>query len=438
MIVMKFGGSSVKNAERITNVANIVKSRIDKHPIVVVSALGGITDLLIDTSKAAFEGKETNENIKEIKKRHHSTLKDLKLDKTLVDNELKEYEELIARIKIIKEVTSETMDHVQSFGEIMSSKIVAAHLTSIGVDAEAHNAYDVGFVSNDDYGNAEPLEETEAQLRGHLSNKKAVPVITGFIAKNKAGKITTLGRGGSDYTAAIIGAAIHAEEIQIWTDVNGVMTTDPRIVKQAQTIPEISFDEASELAYFGAKVLHAKTIIPAVEKEIPVKVLNTYEPDHPGTTILKKAKATKEAVKAIAVKKNVTLVSITSLRMLNAHGFLARLFEVFAKHGKSVDMIATSEVSVSLTVDKEENLDKIEENLKKFADVTIAKGKAIVCAVGEGMHNSRGVIGRFFSALKDIRIEMISAGASEINISFIVDNKDADKAVQLLHKEYFG
>ena len=437
MIVMKFGGSSLKNAERIQNVANIVKSRIDKYPIVVVSALGGITDLLIDTSKDAFEGKETDKNIKEIKKRHHSTLKDLKLDETLVDADLKGYEELIARIKIIKEITSETMDHIQSFGERMSSKIVAAHLTNIGIDAEAHNAYDVGFVSNDDHGNAEPLEETEAQLRSHLSNKKAVPVITGFIAKNKAGKITTLGRGGSDYTAAIIGAAIHAKEIQIWTDVNGVMTTDPRIVKNAKTIPEISFEEASELAYFGAKVLHAKTIIPAIEKKIPVKVLNTYEPNHPGTTILKKVKATK-AVKAIAVKKNVTLVNITSLRMLNAHGFLARLFEVFAKHGKSVDMIATSEVSVSLTVDKDDKIDEIKEELSKFSEVTVQKEKAIVCAVGDGMHHSHGVVARVFNALKDVRIEMISAGASEINISLIVDNKVADKAIQLLHKEYFG
>jgi aspartate kinase len=364
-------------------------------------------------------------------------LNNLGLNENLVDSELEEYSNLVTRIATIREVTSETMDHVQSFGERMSAKIVAAHLTSVGMEAEAHNAYDVGFISNDDYGNAEPLKETEAQLRGHLSNKKAVPVITGFIAKNKAGKITTLGRGGSDYTAAIIGAAVKAEEIQIWTDVNGVMTTDPKIVKEAQTIPEISFEEASELAFFGAKVLHPKTIIPAIEKNIPVRVLNTYEPDHPGTVIVKKTKPTKEAVKAIACKKNNILMNIASLRMVNAYGFLAKIFEVFKKYNRSVDMIATSEVSVSLTVDDDEDLDKIQEELKKIAEVLVEKGKSIICVVGDGMHHSHGVVARVFSALKNIRIEMISAGASEINISFIVDNKDADKAVQLLHKEYF-
>jgi len=438
MIVMKFGGSSVKNAERISNVADIVKCRIDQHPVVVVSALGGITDLLIDTAKAAFEGKDVAKNMKEIKERHHSTLKDLKLDRSLLDKDIKEYDDLIARIKAVKEITTETMDHVQSFGERMSSKIVAAHLTNIGVAAEAHDAWDVGFVSNDDYGNAEPIKETEAELRKHLLNKKAVPVITGFIAKNKAGKITTLGRGGSDYSAAIIGAALDVDEIQIWTDVNGVMTTDPRIVKEAKTIPEISFKEASELAFFGAKVLHPKTIIPAVEKDIPVRVLNTYEPDNKGTVIVKKSAPAKEAVKAIACKKNNILMSISSLRMVNAHGFLARLFEVFKTYSKCVDMIATSEVSVSLTLDSEKDLDKVKQELAKIADITIEKGKAIVCVVGDGMHHSHGVAARVFTALKGMRIEMISAGASEVNISFIVDNKDADKAVHLLHKEYFG
>ena len=435
MIVMKFGGSSVKDATRIKKAADVIKSRLDKDPIVVVSALGGITDMLIETSEKAFQRQDTSALIEEIKNRHHSTLKDLGLDVTLVDEDLKEFEELIQRIATIREVTLETMDHVQSFGEKMSSKIVAAHLINTGIEAEAHNAYDVGFISNDDYGNAEPLEETEAQLREHLSNKKAVPVITGFIAKNKAGKITTLGRGGSDYTAAIIGVAVGVEEIQIWSDVNGIMTTDPKIVKDAKTIPQISFEEASELAFFGAKVLHPKTIIPAVEKNIPVRVLNTYEPDNRGTVIMKEVE--KKDIRAIACKKNNILMNISSLRMLNAHGFLARLFDVFKKYEKSVDMIATSEVSVSLTLDNGNNLDKIIKELEKIAEVTVYENKTIICVVGNGMHQSKGIIGKVFKALKGIRVEMVSAGASEINISFIVNDEDADKAMQMLHKKYF-
>jgi len=439
MIVMKFGGSSVKNAERILNVCNIVKSRLEKKPIVVVSALGGITDKLIEASNLAFQGKDYSKLLKKIKERHHSTLKDLKADVKLVDHLLEEFESLLSRIKENKEITTETMDNIQSFGERMSSRIVATALDSIGIVAEAHDAFEVGMITNDDHGNAEPLEETEEEMRSHLIDKRAVPVITGFIGKNKAGTITTLGRGGSDYSAAIFGAAIHAKEIQIWTDVNGVMTTDPRIVPEAKTIPEISFDEASEMAIFGAKVLHPKTILPAIKKDIPVRVLNTYEPDNVGTVIVNKATKTDGAVKAIALKKENVLMTIRSLRMLNAHGFLAKLFEVFAHYNKSVDMVSTSEVSVSLTVDDDKDLDKIEADLKKFAGVKIEKGKSIITLVGEGMKHTAGLAGKVFTTLGDakINVEMISQGASEINISFMVDKKDREDTIKKLHKIFF-
>ncbi|MFH2027536.1 MAG: lysine-sensitive aspartokinase 3 [Nanoarchaeota archaeon] len=439
MIVMKFGGSSVKNAERITNVGTIIKSRLDKKPIVVVSALGGITDMLIGTAENAFEGKDTSKLLAEIRERHTSTLKDLGLDESLVDEQLKEFEELIKRIEAVKEITTETMDHIQSFGERMSARIVAAHLSNTGTPAEAHDAYDVGFISDDNYGDAEPLEETEAQLREHLTNKTAVPVITGFIAKTKAGKITTLGRGGSDYTAAIIGAAVNSEEIQIWTDVNGIMTTDPRIVKEAKTISEISFNEASELAYFGAKVLHPKTIIPAVEKNIPVRVLNTYEPDNEGTVILKEVNDN-QPIKAIACKRHNLIMNITSSRMLNAYGFLTKVFSVFEKNRKSVDMISTSEVSISLTLSNDKDIDKIEKSLKRYAEIKIEGDKSIICIVGDGMKHIPGIAAKTFSVLGNnkINVEMISQGASEINISFVVNDVDADNAIKALHKEYFG
>ncbi|HZX45103.1 MAG TPA: aspartate kinase, partial [Candidatus Nanoarchaeia archaeon] len=293
------------------------------------------------------------------------------------------------------------------------------------------------MITTPDYGNGEPLPDTEEKIASHLRKVTEVPVITGFIGKDSAGNITTLGRGGSDYTGAIIGAAMN-DTIEIWTDVNGVMTSDPRVVNEAATIENISFDEASELAYFGAKVLHPKAIWPAIKKNLPVKVLNSFEPTNKGTTIVSKSKESKTVIKAIACKKNISLINVSSTRMLLAHGFLSRLFSVFEDYKKSVDMIATSEVSVSLTVDTEENIEKIREDLEGVAEVNFEKGKAIVAIVGAGMINSKGVVGRVFTALKDIRVEMISAGASEINISFIVDNKDADRAVQTLHKEFFG
>jgi aspartate kinase len=339
----------------------------------------------------------------------------------------------------MKNMNPELLDEVQSFGERCSIRLVAAYLNKIGIKAEAKDAYDVGMITNPDYGKAEPLPDAEEKIKEEIEKVDGVPVVTGFIGKDSSGHITTLGRGGSDYTAGIIGAALGAT-VEIWTDVNGIMSTDPRVVPEAKTIPNISFNEASELAYFGARVLHPKTIWPAVKKNVPVKVLNSFEPDNKGTTIVKESTKTKEIIKAIAAKKNINLITLTSNRMLLAHGFLARVFSVFEDYNRSVDMVATSEVSVSLTVDNDKHLDDIKSDLEGVADVNIVKGKSIISIVGDGMSNVPGISGRTFSALgkAKINIEMISQGASEINISFIVDDKDADNAVKVLHKEYFG
>jgi aspartate kinase len=436
MPVMKFGGSSVGDAEKIKNVCDIVKSRLSEKPIVVLSAVKGVTDKLIDTAEKAANDDDVSKELEELKQKHHKILKDLGLDENLVDSQLEEFGKTVDKIFEMKKTNPELMDIVQSFGERMSVRILAACLDKIGIKAKAFDAYDIGMITTPDYGKAEPLPDTEEKIKEELKKVNVIPVITGFIGKDSAGNITTLGRGGSDYTAAIIGAAMN-DTIEIWTDVNGIMTADPRVVKEAKTIEQVSFNEASELAYFGARVLHPKTIWPAIKKNLPVKVLNSFEPSHKGTTIVNKADETKEAIKAIACKKNIALVNVTSTRMLLAHGFLSRLFSVFEDYKKSVDMVATSEVSVSLTVDNDNDLGKIKEDLEGVAEVKADKNKAIVCAVGEGMTNSKGVVGRVFQTLKDIRIEMISAGASEINISFIVDNKDADKAVRVLHKEFF-
>jgi len=439
MIVMKFGGTSVGNAERIRNACNMIKSNLKRKPVVVVSAVTKITDALIRLANEPANGKG-QDVLENIKNAHCKIIKELNLEDSLLDETFMELSELVKNTKSARSLDAKTLDHFQSFGEQMSSIIVSSQLNKIGVKSKAFNSWELGFFTDSEFGNAEPLEDASSNLKNKIKKLNIVPVITGFIGKTEHGEITTLGRGGSDYSAAIIGAAIDAEEIQIWTDVDGMMSTDPKIVPDAKTIPQVSFAEASELAYFGARVLHPKTILPAMRKNIPVRVLNSFNPKNKGTVILNKAVKSRETVKAIACKNNATLVYIDSTRMLGAYGFLAKIFNIFEKYRKSVDVISTSEVSVSLTIDNDKDLDGIAAELKLVADVDITKNKSIICVVGEGMKHITGISGRIFMAMgrNNINIEMISQGASEINVSFIVDGKDAGKAVQALHKEYFG
>jgi len=440
MIVMKFGGTSVGDADRISNAADIIKSNVEKKPVVVVSAVSGITDKLLELANNVSQGKE-DEIFNNIKDVHYEILRNLELENSLIEKDIEELSKIINEIKIDnKKVGNKVLDSVQSFGERMSSKIVAAHLNNIGIKAQAFNAWDLGFVTTDEFGNSEPLKETFNNLNSNIKKLNVVPVITGFIGKTKNGEITTLGRGGSDYTAAIVGSAINTDEIQIWTDVDGIMSADPKIVSNAKTLREVSFAEASELAYFGARVLHPKTILPAMKKNIPVRVMNSINPENNGTTILNKSNKIEQVVKAIAYKKNIILVNVASSRMLGAYGFLSRLFAVFNKYKKSVDVISTSEVNVSLTIDNEENVDGIVDELKEIASVKVLKNKAIIAIVGEGMGQTPGISGRIFTALgkNKINIEMISQSALEINISFIVDGNDGENAVKVLHEEYFS
>ena len=295
---MKFGGKSVGTADSIRTVFQIIKDRIDKKPIVVVSAVGGVTDLLIDCAEAAVRGEEVEEFLQKIDKKHFDILDEFKLPHELVDDRLNEYKELVNKLKEGFPINKEVMDNIQSFGERMSCKIVAAYLTQQNIKAEGYYAFDIGMITDNNHGNAEPLPEAYDNLKKNL-NVDHVAIVTGFIGKNKAGIITTLGRGGSDYTAAIIGAAVGSEEIQIWTDVSGVLSAEPRVVPEAKRIDVMSFAEASELAFFGAKVLHPKTIIQAVEKNIPVVVKNTNEQENPGTKIVKERKLCTRPMEAI-------------------------------------------------------------------------------------------------------------------------------------------
>jgi len=438
MIVMKFGGTSLGNAERIKNAANIIKKNVKNKPVVVVSAVTKITDALIMLANECNGGNE-KEVLDWIKKVHKKILLKLKIDASLLDAEFKELSDLTSAAKS-SEVNAELLDKFQSFGERMSSKIVAAQLNKIGVKAQAFNSWELGFLTNSEFGNAEPLESSYKNIGKNIRKLDIIPVVTGFIGKTENGRITTIGRGGSDYTAAIVGASIDASEIQIWTDVNGIMSTDPRVVKRAKTIENVSFAEASELAYFGAKVLHPKTILPAMEKNIPVRVLNSFNPENKGTIITRNRQRNGTKVKSIACKKNICLVNVNSTRMLGAYGFLARIFSIFNEHKKSIDVISTSEVSVSMTVDSEEKMEVITDKLKEISSVEIAKKKAIICVVGEGIRNAVELPGRTFTALGNgkINIDMMSQGASKINITFVTDEKNADKAVKILHKEYFG
>ncbi|HLY73273.1 MAG TPA: aspartate kinase [Planctomycetota bacterium] len=438
MIVMKFGGSSVANAEKIRQVFEIVKGRLPRRPLVIASAFRGVTDELFKLGEEAVKG--IVPSVEPVRRRHQDALREMGLDPELLKNELGELEALLKGISLVKELSPRSLDYVVSFGERLSTRIIAAFFTKLGLPSEQHDAFDLGLVTTDDYGSAQPLPEADAEIKRNVGRMTKLPIVTGYIGKTRSGSITTLGRNGSDYSATIFGAAIDAEEIEIWSDVDGIMTADPRIAPSAKPIEALTFAEASELAYYGGKVLHPATIIPAVRKGITVRCLNTFKPDHPGTVIVAQTRPGGPAIKSIAHNLKNLIITISSARMLQGHGFLARIFEVFGRHRISIDMVSTSEVSVSVTLDSNRNLEAAVEDLRKFAEVAIEKDKCIICVVGSGIGSTPGVAGDIFQALKEAQVNvlMISQGASKINVAFVVDDADCNKAVQSLHRKFFG
>ena len=442
MIVMKFGGSSVANADRIRHVSGIVRSAMDKQPVLVLSAMGDTTDHLIEAADAALAGSVSVEAIARL---HRETVDALGLGEDLWKNDvaplLEELESLLKGISLIKELTGRTNDYLVSFGERLSIRIAAAWLRKEGVKAEACDAWDAGFTSNDVYTSADVLDSSYEQIASIIGGKvKAgiLPVVTGFIAKDESGAITTLGRGGSDLTATIIGATCGAEEVQVWKDVDGILTADPRVVKTATPVSTVTYEEASELAYFGAQVLHPRSMQPCIKYGTPVRVKNSYNPSAPGTLIVARQEGGAGPVRAITTKKKITLVDIVSSRMLGQHGFLARVFAAFETHRISVDMVATSEVSVSLTLDEAHDLAALKKDLEKIASVDIRKGKAIVTLIAD-VDRSAEILAQSFAvcAAQGIKVEMVSQGASKVNISFIVNDTEANKAVLALHEAFF-
>jgi aspartate kinase len=448
---MKFGGTSVEDAQAMQRTAGIVRGRRERglEAVVVVSAMAKVTDLLLSAAAAAGRGDKAGALAigARLRHRHIDTSTALleperfaRLQVTL-HHEFDALDDLLRGIAAVGELTPRTNDLVLSFGERLSSRIIAEAFEQHGLQG-AHVDARSCIVTDASYGKAVPQEAAiETRLAATvlpLLDDGKTPVMAGFIGATAEGITTTLGRGGSDYTAALIGGGMHAGAIEIWTDVNGIMTTDPRICPDALRVKTISFEEAAELAYFGAKVLHPATILPAVQKSIPVWVLNSRNAENEGTKITAMAAKCASPFKSIAAKKKLTIIDVVASRMLMSHGYLKAVFDVFDKYKCAIDMVSTSEVSISVTVDSNQQLPEICAELAKIADVKMEGHKALVCLVGEDIRGHNGIAGQVFSAISHVNVRMISQGASEINMSFMIDEEDVEEAVRSLHEHFFA
>jgi aspartate kinase len=451
LVVMKFGGTSVEDPAAIGRTTAIVAGRIaqGKSPVVVVSAMAKVTDQLLRAAAAASLGDRTGALAisSRLRARHRDTAcalmkrpEDAAALVNLIDQKFDSLDEILRGLAAILELTPRISDLIVSYGERISSRIVAAAFRGQGIDAAHVDAREV-IITDSEFQKAAPrddlIEQRAQEKLLPLLQQNQVPVMGGFIASNEAGVTTTIGRGGSDYTGALVGGALNAEAIEIWTDVDGIMTTDPRVCPDALRVKVISFEEAAELAYFGAKVLHPATILPAVRKNIPVHVLNSRNAGCEGTRIASIAPHCSSPFKSIAVKKKLSIIDVVASRMLMTHGYLSQIFAIFDKHKCAVDMVSTSEVSVSLTVDSNSSLPAIAADLSKLADVKYEGKKALVCMVGEDIRGQNGIAAQVFNAIRHINVRMISQGASEINMSFMIDEDDADEAIRSLHAAFF-
>lgn len=459
MVVMKFGGTSVADQAAIERLIAIVRAARQssvqpetqdwRGPIVVVSALGGATDkfLKVATDAGVGDAAGTVDSLRALRARHLEVARVITSDErqeveAFINHEFDELERLAGALAVLREVTPRWLDAIAATGEILSSRIVAAALTAHGLAASWVDARKA-VVTGPEHMAAPPLmAETAAALAATMDPLLAdrrIPVIGGFVGASKDGVTTTLGRGGSDYSAAIVGACLGASEIQIWTDVDGMLTADPRIISNVQVVPHLSFGEASELAYFGAKVLHPATIQPAVGQNIPVRILNSKRPqDARGTLITRERPASERLLTAVASKKSVTVVDITSTRMLMAHGFLAKIFQTFEQHRTAVDVVTTSEVSVSVTVDDPRRLPEIAVALREVADVTREDHMAILCAVGDGLQRDPTFVSHLLEALGGIPIRMVSQAAARRNITLVIREQDLETALVRVHEQFFG
>jgi aspartate kinase len=451
LVVMKFGGTSVEDPAAIGRTAAIVAGRValGKSPVVVVSAMAKVTDQLLRAAAAAAQGDRTGALAisSRLRSRHRDTAVELVKNTAdcadllnFIDQKFDSLDEVLRGLAAILELTPRISDLIVSYGERVSSRIVASAFRERGLDAVHVDAREI-IITDSQFQKAIPqsdlIEKRANEKLRPLTDQGKVPVMGGFIGSNEKGITTTLGRGGSDFTGALIGGALQSEAIEIWTDVDGIMTTDPRICPDALRVKTISFEEAAELAYFGAKVLHPATILPAVKKNIPVLVLNSRNAASEGTRIISLAPHCKSPFKSIAVKKKLSIIDVVASRMLMTHGYLSEVFAIFDKYQCPVDMVSTSEVSISLTVDSNDKLPALAAELGKLADVKYEGKKALICMVGEDIRGQNGMAAQVFNAIRHINVRMISQGASEINMSFMIDEDDADEAVRALHAAFF-
>jgi len=451
LVVMKFGGTSVEDPAAINRTASIVSGRVaaGKQTVVVVSAMAKVTDLLLRAAASAAQGDRTGALAisSRLRARHRDTacaLIKTPCDASAICNHVEEefdaLDEILRGLAAILELTPRISDLIVSYGERLSSRVIAAAFLERGIHAAHVDSRSV-IITDSQFQKAVPVDtliekRAEEHLRPLLNEGKVV-IMGGFISSNEEGITTTLGRGGCDFTGALVGGALSADAIEIWTDVDGIMTSDPRVCPDALRVKVISFEEAAELAYFGAKVLHPATILPAVKKSIPVFVLNSKNPANEGTRIISVAPHCNSPFKSIAVKKKLSIIDVVASRMLMTHGYLKAIFDIFDKHQCPVDMVSTSEVSVSLTVDSNDKLPLIAADLSKLADVNYEGKKALVCLVGEDIRGQSGMAAQVFGAIRHVNVRMISQGASEINMSFMIDEEDADEAVRSLHAAFF-
>lgn len=450
MIVMKFGGTSVEDAKAINRVASIVSARLSQKPVVVVSAMGGVTDRLVAISHAAASGDLTGalKVLAEVRQRHDVASAELVQEpyltplKAQLEALFLQCSKVVEHIANAQAVTPAFTDGLLSFGELLSSAIVTAAMCTRGFKAALVDSREC-IVTDSTFTRGIPqVEPTNCQTKSvidPLLSSGHLPVMGGFISRSLDGEATTLGRGGSDFSAAIVGAALDAKRIEIWTDVQGILTTDPRLCPEAQRVEEISFDEAAELAYFGAKVLHPATMIPAIDKNIPVYVLNSRNPEGSGSCIRSQAPPSKTPFRAIAVKKGITVLNVKAPKMLMSYGFLKELFEIFERHCVPSDLVSTSEVSVSVAFESNYDAEALRKDLERLGVVEEDKNMAIVCLVGKNIRGKVGIAADVFGVVSaaGISMRMISQGASEINISFVVREKDSATAVKHLHRHLF-
>ena len=438
MKVLKFGGTSVGSAERMREVANIVVN--DEPKIIVLSAMSGTTNNLVEIGKKLYADnkQEAKILINALEDHYYATTKTLynsEIYQDKANNVIKEHFDFMKSFAVnVFNLFQERALLAQ--GELLSTKMFHLFLEEDGVECALLPALDFMRINRDEEPDMEYIREHIAK---ELKKRSGINlfITQGYICRNSFGEIDNLKRGGSDYTASIVGNAVVADEIQIWTDIDGMHNNDPRIVENTKPIAKLSFDEAAELAYFGAKILHPQSIRPAAELGIPVKLLNTMDPAAKGTTISKDPGESKELVKAVAAKDGITAIKIKSARMLLAYGFLRSVFEVFERFKTPIDMVTTSEVAVSVTIDNIENLEKIIEELEGFGIVEVDHGQTIVCIVGSMLNDQEGSAVRLFESLKHVPIRMISYGGSRHNISVLVDSKYKQKALQALNEGLF-